>query len=56
MWVWFVVMVISLQANKFGKYMNETVVQPTKQKVREGHLWDDMKSSASGFATKVTIT
>lgn len=33
--------------------MNENVVQPTKQKVNEGHLWDDMKTSATEFAAKV---
>ncbi len=46
-----------LQAQTFGRYMNEKVVEPTKQKVKEGHLWDDMKTSASGLAAKVrTVT
>ena len=35
--------------------MNENVVQPTKQKVQEGHLWEDVKSSATGFAGKVGV-
>ena len=30
-------------------------MEPTKQKVKEGHLWDDMKTSASGLAAKVII-
>ncbi|XP_064402829.1 ADP-ribosylation factor GTPase-activating protein 1-like [Halichondria panicea] len=43
----------SEKAHTFGRYMNEKVVEPTKQKVKEGHLWDDMKTSASGLAAKV---
>ena len=29
------------------------MIQPTKQKVQEGHLWNDFSSSAGQFATKV---
>lgn len=43
----------SQQASKFGHYVSDNVIKPTKQKVQEGHVWDDMKSSASNFATKV---
>ena len=74
------------QASTFKSYVNESVIKPTKQKVRtsvcswnglvakhfhlenywyincttvyglqvqEGHVWEDMKSSASTLATKV---
>ncbi len=35
--------------------MNDNVVKPTKQKVKDGHLWEDMKTSASGIAAKVSV-
>jgi ADP-ribosylation factor GTPase-activating protein 1 len=42
------------QVSKFGTYVSDVVVKPTKQKVQEGHVWDDMKSSATNLGSKVS--
>lgn len=43
----------SEKASKLGTYLNESVVKPTKDKVKEGHLWEEVKTSASSLAGKV---
>ena len=48
-WYWYSV----FQASKFGHYVNDSVIQPTKQKAQEGRLWNDVSTSASQFASKV---
>ncbi|KAL5463425.1 hypothetical protein EMCRGX_G032320 [Ephydatia muelleri] len=41
------------QATKLGRYVQETVIKPAKEKVQEGHLWETVSGTASTWATKV---
>ncbi|KAL2091465.1 hypothetical protein ACEWY4_013728 [Coilia grayii] len=43
----------TLKATELGQTLNESVIKPTQEKVKEGKLLDEMAVSLSGFATKV---
>ncbi|XP_063070923.1 ADP-ribosylation factor GTPase-activating protein 1 [Engraulis encrasicolus] len=43
----------TLKASELGQTLNENVIKPTQEKVKEGKLLDEMAVSLSGFASKV---
>ncbi|XP_051957923.1 ADP-ribosylation factor GTPase-activating protein 1 isoform X2 [Xyrauchen texanus] len=43
----------TLKAAELGQTLNNTVIKPTQEKVKEGKLFDDMTVSITGLATKV---
>lgn len=43
----------TLKATELGQTLNESVIKPTQEKVKEGKLFDEMAVSITGLATKV---
>ncbi|XP_062401777.1 ADP-ribosylation factor GTPase-activating protein 1 isoform X2 [Sardina pilchardus] len=43
----------TLKASELGQTLNENVIKPTQEKVKEGKLLDEMTVSLSGFASKI---
>ncbi|XP_026857790.2 ADP-ribosylation factor GTPase-activating protein 1 isoform X3 [Electrophorus electricus] len=46
----------SLKAAELGQTLNENVVKPTQEKVKDGKLFDEMAVSITGFASKLQDT
>ncbi|CAC5377569.1 ARFGAP1 [Mytilus coruscus] len=44
----------SKKTKELGQTVNDSVIKPTKEKVKEGSLMNDVGSSMSGFASKIT--
>ncbi|VDI32172.1 ADP-ribosylation factor GTPase-activating protein 1 [Mytilus galloprovincialis] len=44
----------SKKTKELGQTVNDSVIKPTKEKVKEGSLMNDVGSSMSGFASKLT--
>ncbi|XP_062579944.1 ADP-ribosylation factor GTPase-activating protein 1-like isoform X1 [Saccostrea cucullata] len=45
--------VASKKTKEFGQSVNESVIKPTKEKVKEGKILDDVSTSMSSFANRV---
>ncbi|XP_076125439.1 ADP-ribosylation factor GTPase-activating protein 1 isoform X1 [Alosa pseudoharengus] len=43
----------TLKATELGQTLNENVIKPTQEKVKEGKLLDEVTVSLSGFASKI---